>query len=319
MNKRKNYLLAVLLLTFILVGVFGFDYIITQIITTTGKVANDPGKVSVTILAGPEPPPPVSRTKSGIGTKRELSLQISTPNKKNIRVLNLEAEEKKEKQIVLLLKNTGAVTLNLELENTFSILSINKKTLTLRPEEETTILLTIYSTEVGISTGIITFTDKFLLTQLPTVIKISPKKAAYTVDVTIPQQFKIVQPGDDVLTKIKIDKLNGQSIVINYLIKDMLDRIIHEEHERIGVTKELTLDKTISLPDNIDLGEYAFIATVDYQGASISDVDTFTIAEEATLQKEQPQKTKSNKVTLLLLVLFLILVTHLLLQKIRKH
>jgi hypothetical protein len=96
----------------------------------------------------------------------------------------------------------------------------------------------------------------------------------------------------------------------------MRDRIIHEEYERIGVKNELAIDKTIKLPDNTELGEHAFIATVDYQGTSLSDADTFVVAQETPLQKEQPQQTKKdNKIILLLLLIFLILILH----KIRKN
>ena len=94
MNKRKNYALAVLLLTFILVGLFGFDYVITQIIMTTGQASNDPGTVSLTILGANEttndtPTPTPGPQKSGRGIRKEVSVSISTIDKINIQSLQL--------------------------------------------------------------------------------------------------------------------------------------------------------------------------------------------------------------------------------------
>tara|TARA_Y100000034_G_C6901809_1_gene417266 strand:- start:451 stop:1416 length:966 start_codon:yes stop_codon:yes gene_type:complete len=321
MNKRKNYLLAVLLLTFILVGVFSFDYIITQISITTGQASSGPGTVSLTIdPPGPPGPPTPGPQKSGRGTKREIALEISTLKEKNIQTLHIKANEKEEKQVTLVLKNTGSITLNLEIEDSIPILSLNKKTITLNPQEETTLTLTIYAEEIGTYTGLIIFKDDYLLTQLPTIIVVNPKYLDYLVSVTIPQSFKTVQPGKEVFAKIRVTKLNGGSLVLHYLLKDMQNSIIHEEHERIVIKNELAIDKTIKLADNIELGEHAFITTVDYQGTSISDADNFVVAEEITPQKEQPQQTKKqNKLVLLLLIVFLILVTQLLLHKIRKN
>ena len=197
---------------------------------------------------------------------------------------------------------------------------MNKKTITLRPEEETILILTIYTENIDTYTGLLTFEDDYLQTQLPTIIIVNPKEINYLVAVTIPPPFKTVQPGKEVFAKIRVTKLTRGSLVLHYLLKDMRDRIIHEEYERIGVKNELAIDKTIKLPDNTELGEHAFIATVDYQGTSLSDADTFVVAQETPLQKEQPQQTKKdNKIILLLLLIFLILIAQLLLHKIRKN
>jgi hypothetical protein len=330
--KQENMTKAILLLSFIIVAVFGFDYIITSISSTTGKATGSSGEVNIFIIAAnasnvtsnatTDPVSNISVTGgSGIGRPTNIGLQISTPVKQNIQFLQIVAIANEKKVVQLLLKNLGHITLNLKIDHELPYVVVDTPLISIPPGGRGTVIISVFGPGVGSYTGLINFRHKLGVVQLPTLLTILPQDLPYTLDVTIPEAFKTVQVGKELLAEISLNRLTEDSVLLQYFIKDMQDTVVYTGEEITLLEKivggKVKLDKTIKLPPSLSVGDYALVVESDHAGDVLTAADSFTVVEGLVPREEVPQKDRPWWIILLLL-LFLYIVTRLLLRKKKK-
>ena len=327
MNHNLKVIQAVLLLSFTIVTIFGFDYLITNLDSTTGQATNPSGNVRIYINASnvtAEPDPVLNRSNvtttggGALGRPANIGLQISTHTQENIQALRISVTEDKPENIQLLLKNIGDITLNLQISETVPYMTIDKTDLHILPKKEGVITLTVLSKNTGVYTGLIYFTDRLKRVELPIIITVLPRERPYTLEVVIPEAFKTVQRGKELLSYISLEHLSKGELTLAYMIKDMQDTILLTEEETLPVEEQLHIDKTIKLPENAAVGDHVFIVSAHHKGKKLFAADSFSIIAGVVPREEVPQREQRPWLVIILLLVFLYAVAKVMLRLKKK-
>lgn len=316
MGKRHNTFIAVLLVIFTLISMYGFNTILTDVIQqfealtlTTGRAASSGGEVIVNISAAPSlvnvTP---SQTIGGGGKKAFLSLLIDTAAERDISELRLTLLPDQEQQLQLYLRNEGDITLSLVGETTFPDLRMYPKTFSVRPQQRGAVMLTVPPLQPGVHTGIIAFSNDLFVKYLPLIIIVEEPQTTLTAQLTIPEAFKTVQRSNDLFSKLTITGALHGYIDLTYIIKDQGNTAYHTLTDRVKAQKPLSVEKTFTLPPKIFPGSYILGVAVTYNGVTIHAADTFMIVHPYDPTVEQPAPTpKRTYLPLWILIIILIL------------
>lgn len=138
----------------------------------------------------------------------------------------------------------------------------------------------------------------------------------FDISVTIPDEYREVSSGHQLLTSIKLVNLGNQGRVdvnLDYLIEDSNHKIILKQAETAAVETQTSFVRYFSLPLNMEPGTYTLSATLSYlDGQRIAVAQNwFTIVPQKTAQRELPSDVQYLKSTVavlfaLILVLFII-------------
>jgi len=114
---------------------------------------------------------------------------------------------------------------------------------------------------------------------LPIVLKVIEEDMLIDVEVSIPDDQKVVQAGEEVIGNIKITNSLGEILVdIDNSIRDMKDTIIINKFgEFTLVPGENLFTDDLKIPKNTKPGYYVFYVNLTYAGKNYMDADTFRV------------------------------------------
>ncbi len=127
----------------------------------------------------------------------------------------------------------------------------------------------------GIYAGYIEITSKKGVSNLPIILEVESKDVLFDGDLEVPPVYSEVSPGDKLVVKIQVfdltfgsTGLSPASIDLEYFIYKDDGTLILSEKETLVVNHELSLTKSISLPENLKPGNY-FVGTKTVYGTSV--------------------------------------------------
>ncbi len=111
------------------------------------------------------------------------------------------------------------------------------------------------------------------------------KFSLFDIQVEIPEKYKTVYPGSELLTSIKLINVGSGGridIFLDYWITDEQGTILLQEKETVVVETQNNFVRIFDIPDDTDPGRYIFHAKVSYPGLELEPeyATTFTIAEK---------------------------------------
>ena len=116
---------------------------------------------------------------------------------------------------------------------------------------------------------------------------------AQSVDLTIeiPDQYKVVQPGDELLTSIRFVNLASVGrvdVIVHYWITDESGKIILEKRETVAVETQANFVRSFDLPADTKSGNYQIFAKLSFFDGQETVADhSFTVKQEITKKLDQ--------------------------------
>jgi len=225
-------------------------------------------------------------------------------DKETIKVKLKQGETKKE---TLKITNIGTtrLTIKIDVENIKDFVSIDKDKFTLQRDESEVVLLTFAvpsDQKPDVYVGKIVVKGDGTSKEIPTAIEVVTKGPVFDVVVEIPEAFKKVKPGEEVMAKTTIynlEKLGLIDISVEYFIKDIEGNVIANESESMAIETQISTVKSLKIPEDAKRGDYVFYVRVSYDGIIGIGSDTFKVTPIAIISVE---------VILLLIVSLVILV-----------
>ena len=219
----------------------------------------------------------------------------------------------------LRIKNTGDLTLLFTLRTNNDNIAIDKDAFVLSPGEESVVKVSFKGAKLGIFTGVITIKTDLSEKKIPVVIEVETPGANFGVELIVPKQFKSIKPGAEIFSTLKLTKLAGGFIEIDYVIMNARNDVIYQEDETVEAENEISVERTMKIPSFITSGTYAFGAVVRYKGETKTRAQLITLKELPRAIKptlEQPEQLTPKKSTILIIViLFMVVIQYIFRRK----
>ncbi len=116
--------------------------------------------------------------------------------------------------------------------------------------------------------------------QIPLIIDVNALELDFSVDVEVPEVYKSVMPGGQVVANISI--LNLKDVVMTnktlyFALKDLYGNIYDSNQESIIFDSSLSLERNLTIPKDTNEGVYLFYARVFAEDALAIDSDIFEV------------------------------------------
>ena len=223
----------------------------------------------------------------------------------------------------LLLKNSimeeGSVNNNLKIKNNKEmpesfylevrgdelkdLVKLNENNFNLKPGEEKNLEIEFNSKgkSPGIYIGNLAFNNN---EKIPIILEIQSKEVFFDSNLNIFPKGTSFIPGERLNAEMRVfDLLNigKSSVVITYFVRDFEGKtIIFESENRVIQGQVEDYSKSFVLPDDIDLGNYVFATTIEYEDSVGTSSAFFNVVEE----KLNNQFIFNNSFLLVLISLF---------------
>lgn len=120
--------------------------------------------------------------------------------------------------------------------------------------------------------------------EILTVIEVESQVSLFDVKMRIPDRYKYVFPGEEVLAQIELYNIGSNEnvdVFIDYIIKDDQGNEIVKEHDTMAIKNSANFAKNIKLPEDLALGKYAFYVKITYDGKIASASSWFNIGKRS--------------------------------------
>ncbi len=137
---------------------------------------------------------------------------------------------------------------------------------------------------------VLLFYGSFLTLALPSSAQETVSKqdvisnSLFDIQVTIPNDFKVIYPGDDLLASVKLVNLGSAGridVFLDYWITDAEQNIILKTKETVAVETQAGFVRTFNIPENTKPGKYSLYAKISYADGKEATADSsFEIVEK---------------------------------------
>jgi hypothetical protein len=139
--------------------------------------------------------------------------------------------------------------------------------------------------ESGIYPGKIIITGDGIEKIIAVLIEIESEKPLFDIDVEIPEKYKEVLPGGQLLAQLtiyNIKRMGRVDVDVEYGLKDFSGNIIINEHETLAVEMQVSILKSLNVPYEVKPGNYVFYAIVKYDNTTGIGTDILRVVKKET-------------------------------------
>ncbi len=255
----------------------------------------------------------------GNGGRSIVSKSNITVDKEIILVSLKQGETKKESFIT---KNTGSgkLDINLSTVDIEDFIKLSGSNFELLPGKSKTVdidFIARQDTIPDLYIGKIIIKGGEVEKEILVVIEVESNSPLFDVAVEIPERYKQVLPGGELLTNIKLyslGKTGRVDVKIEYQIKDDKNNIILAEEEMVAVEVQTSFVKEFQLPEKIKPGTYLVYIKANYDHQVGSASAWFSVKRKTFLE--------GNMLYLIIVVIILITLILIImheLKSLRKH
>lgn len=204
----------------------------------------------------------------------KLSMKQGTTKTVILKVTNIGTEE-----LLITMNQTGLWNFVIFSEDVFELLPGNSKEITIDFEIPR-------SAYPGQYFGFIWGRSEAVNKTVPVVLDINAIDLNYDLELTIPEEFKLVHPGDNSEANIYIRNIKDvfeTNASLYYAIKDFIGIVYNFSEERINFSTSLSLNRSLQVPEGTREGRYIFYARVSDEENIAIDSDVFEVGERFTL------------------------------------
>lgn len=137
--------------------------------------------------------------------------------------------------------------------------------------------------EPGIFPGKVVVTGDGIEKPITIVVEIESEKPLFDIDVEIPQRYKEVQPGEEVLAQLTIynlKRIGPVDVDIEYGLKGIEENIIVSKHETLAVEMQVSILRSLDIPFDTKPGNYVLYTIVKYDNTTGTGTDILRIVEK---------------------------------------
>ena len=296
MHNKKNVLSATILTLILLLLVsLSLQYLVNFEMGQVGRnlvgraTDSGSGQIMITILAEEEAAPPTPPPTSSGGAGPSLEIPGFYIDYDELKVL---MKVGKTTERIIKVSNTGDTSLEIIIKgnNLDGFINISETEFNLSSGESKDIIIYFNSIgkQAGLYNGEILFTDGSLEVALPVIIEIESIETVLDVRVNIPEEFKILVPGEDLSAKISMFNLGEVKpidAIVDYFIKDMDGNIILKWSEEVSIIEGRSFSQTQTLPEDLNPGMYVFYMEARYEETVAISGSLFEIVKIKHLEK----------------------------------
>lgn len=135
----------------------------------------------------------------------------------------------------------------------------------------------------GVYTGSLIIEGESDKKEIPIILEIQSKNLLYATNLDMAVDYKELTKKDEFSAGIRLFNLNDtktHNIEVSYKIKNTKSESVFSEKENIAVGTEALFTKTISLPEDINLGTYVFIVETRYSDSVSTSSYLFSIVDK---------------------------------------
>ncbi len=212
-----------------------------------------------------------------------------------------EADKNFETDSVLLKLNTGQDQIfskslkikNLdEIQRDFEIriqdldfVSVYEKEFNLISGEEKIVNLNfnIFGQSPRVYLGVLSVVSGKEVLEIPIILEIESESILFDSNLNVPLEYSKVYPGGELVIENKLFNLENiglSSVSVDYLLKDFKGKTIFSEEQRISFETQHLNRKIISIPSDLDIGNYVFIAKIKHGESVGTSVYFFKITDK---------------------------------------
>jgi len=217
--------------------------------------------------------------------------------------------------------NNGNKKLSISIENPKleDFLKISEKSFDLNPKESKSIVLDIFAREEtapDLYIGKLIVRGGGIEKEILVVIEVESEKALLDVSSKIPDKYKYILPGEEVLAETSLYNLAGTKkidVFVEYIIFNDNGKEILNQHETITVETSASFSRSFIIPEDAELGRYFLYVKTTYKGLVASASSEFNVGS-APLKTSNIILFVSGGVLIILLIIIFLKI-----KKIKKH
>ena len=145
------------------------------------------------------------------------------------------------------------------------------------------LILVMFLLLIGIVVGV--FQNK-IRDFTASVVSDLDKDSLFNVGIDIPQEYKKIEPGEKLLTSIKLINLGAEKrvdVFLDYEIKDINGNLVLSQSETAAVETQANLVRYFTLSQNIPNGYYEIFAKLKYKDKEAMAKSSFEVANNKYL------------------------------------
>jgi uncharacterized membrane protein YgcG len=179
----------------------------------------------------------------------------------------------KSKQEELILTNTGRSSQTYQIlisESLKDLIFIPEDNFVVEKGQTETILINFITSEnikSGVYFGSIDIISDSVTKKVSIIFTIQEKENLFDISLKIPNKYKKLLPGEELLLQLDIYNLGEVGKVdveLEYLVKDIEGNLIMHQNEFAAIETSLSKYQTLDLPSDISIGDYVVIVNVKY-------------------------------------------------------
>ena len=181
--------------------------------------------------------------------------------------------------------NTGFERINFKIDKeNLDFISISEQEFSLGAGEAKSLELDfdIEGKDAGVYLGRILVSSGKILA-VPVVLEIETKEVLFDSNINVPPEYSSIYPGEKAIIETQIfnlENLGLKTLEVTYIVRDFKGKTIFSEQENIAITTETSTTKIISIPKDIETGDYIFITIVKYDDSIGTSSYFFKIVEK---------------------------------------
>jgi len=147
-------------------------------------------------------------------------------------------------------------------------------------------------------------------------IEVESKVSLFDIKMKIPNKYKYVLPGEEVLAQIELYNIGSDEKVdvsLNYIIKDDKGNEIVMDHDTLAVGTTTSFTKKVQLPKDLTFGEYVFYVKLTYEDKTASASSWFNVGKAPTIP------FKAGIIALVVVLAMGLIIIIIRIRKIKEH
>lgn len=220
------------------------------------------------------------------------------------------------------IKNMGFrdINLNAATQNLTDKAILSDNNFVVKQGETKTIRAYFYAlstTAPGVYYGKLIFSEGANKKTVSVVLEIKQRAALFDIKVSVPPQYKSVNPGSDI--KVLVDLLNvglyGTPVDVHlYLVITDFDKLIVTESSKevLAVKTNLSVERLMHVPLDTLPGTYIVLGEARYENITVTTFDTFNVVEKKYLRA-------SYIIIIALIIIFILFILFLLWKRRKKR
>lgn len=230
----------------------------------------------------PEDDPPYEGSSGGGGGNRAIIKVMDFDAYPEVLKYFIKTGQEKEK--IITIENKGNESIIVELRESAGFIGVNEKSLDIPAYsiKTITLLVSAMNERPGIYSSQVTLTSGSVSKQITLLVEIEDTNSPLDIIVDVIEEDKIITNPTNISANLIIYDLQGNmelDVEIDYFVQDLDGNILIHELETKKINSGENINKIISLPDGLPVGDYILSVKTTYKGQKTFSGSIFKVVD----------------------------------------